>query len=324
MDGIRSVAAFIISVIIVFIGLHNVSGETLNRVVAIVNDDVITLHELNKKIKEVTGLTSEDLRFQDENTYLEMRRKILDLLIDDKITQEKIRELGIRITPKQIDGAIEKIKRDNQWTHEDLLARLKREAIDYERYRENIKKDLELIRLINFEVKSKIIIREDQICEYYQKHKEGFCRDGNVHLASIFLIQKDPGDEEEFRELSRKGEEILARLRKGEDFGKLASSFSNGPGAVSGGDLGIFKTSQLEPKLKELLEGMPNGGCSDLIIRPNGIQIIKLIERQDAEVKSLEEARDAIYAILYQEEVNSNYVSWIEELRKNSYTKIIF
>jgi len=324
MNSDRSIKVAIFAVILVLLCPHQTSADTWNRVVAIVNDDVITLHELNKKIKEMTGLNPDDLRLSDENRYIATRRQILNLLIDERIAQEKIQELGIKVTQGQIDASIEKIKKDNQWTHEDLLSGLKREGITYEKYREDMKNDLQIIQLINFEVKSKIIIREEDISLYYQKHKEDFSSVGKVHLASIFLIRENPKDEGEIDELKRKGEDILARLRKGESFSELAKKFSQGPGSDEGGDMGIFETAQLEPELIKRLEAMPEGGVSDLIVRPNGIQIIKLIEKEERKVKSFEEVRDAIYSILYKGEVNERYTSWIKELRERSFTKTIF
>ena len=201
---------------------------------------------------------------------------------------------------------------------------MKSEGITYEKYHEKVKQDLERLNLINSEVKSKIIIREEQLGQYYDKHKEEFSSVGEVHLANIFLMKKDPKDEDEIQELSQKGETILARLRKGEDFAKLAKEFSQGPGANEGGDLGLFKTDQLEPLIRKILDNLPEGGISDLIVRPNGIQIIKLIERKEAKVKSFEEVMDAIYADLYNAEVNKRYMSWIKGLRKSYYTKITF
>ena len=324
MRAIRLIVVITFCAIIILCCNHNVFAKTFNRVVAVVNEDVITLHELNKKIKEMTGLTPDDLRSQNEKNYLETRRKILELLIDERIAQAKIQELGINVSEKQIDATIENIKKINRITHEDLIARLKSEGITYEKYHEKVKQDLERLNLINSEVKSKIIIREEQLSQYYDKHKEEFSSVGEVHLANIFLMKKDPKDEDEIQELSQKGETILARLRKGEDFVKLAKEFSQGPGANEGGDLGLFKTDQLEPLIRKILDNLPGGGISDLIVRPNGIQIIKLIERKEAKVKSFEEVKDAIYANLYNAEVNKRYTSWIKELRKSYYTKITF
>jgi len=305
-------------------GPYHLHAETLNRVVAIVNDDVITLYELNQRMREMTGATPEQMRGQDEQMYLETRRKILELMIDEKCAQDRIRELGIKVSEKEIDSAIESLKRKNGWTQEDLLAMLKKEGITWEAYRDRIKTDLERYTLINNQVKSKIIVREEEILRYYEENKADFGSEESVHLAGIFLIRKNPEDEKESGELKRKGEDIFSRLKNGEDFGKLAKELSQGPGADEGGDLGTFKTVQLEPVLRDALKGIEEGGFTDLIPRANGIQIIKLIKRQRAQVKSFEEVKEAIYDTLYREEVNRRYEDWIRELRRESYTKVIF
>jgi peptidyl-prolyl cis-trans isomerase SurA len=306
------------------LSLQPARGETLNRVVAIVNDDIITLHELNRKIKELTGMAAVDLKGRNEERYYETRRQVLELLIDDKITQSKIQEMGIKVDEKEIDEAIEKMKRDNKWTQEDLLSRLKEEGISFEKYKANMKTELERIQLINYEVRSRIIIREEMMKQYYDENKKKFNAELKVHLASIFLVRQDPDDETELLETKKRGEDILERLKAGENFQALARQYSQGPGAEDGGYLGAFKIDDLDPGLKKILEVIPEGGFSDLIIRPNGIQIIMVVRKEGGKVKSYEDVKEAIYGFLYQEEINKRYMAWIKELREHSYTKIIF
>ena len=299
-------------------------AEICNRVVAQVNNDVITLYELDNKIKELTGYDSGELKMKDEKRFIETRRKVLDLLVDEKIAFEKIREMGIEVTPGEIDEAIERIKESNKLTQEGLIAGLKKQEVSFESYREEIKRQLERNRLINYEVKSKIVIREEEIKEYYSKNKDKFSIIAKVHLATIFLKQEDPSNQEETVALLRKAEEIVFRLKKGEDFGKMAREFSQGPGAKEGGYLGFFKTTQLDPDLLKFLKDMSTGDVTRPIIRQAGIQIVKLLEKQDSGVKPFEEVRDAIFEILYKEEIDKRYSSWIKGLREKAYTKIIF
>ncbi len=300
------------------------SAEVLNRVVAIVNSELITLYELNGRMKKMTGAEPADLRARDEKRYLETRRKILDALIDEKITAEKVRELGIRVTAKEVDSAIERIKKDNSFTQEDLIAYLKKHGTDYETYRKNIKDQIERIRLINFEVKSKIIIREEKIKEYYEQHKNKFRVEEKVRLATIVLRKKGSSDKAGAASLNEKAREISIRLRNGEDFGELAKKYSQGPGVEEGGDLGFFKTSQLNPELKEVIKDLAPGGISEPMVVPSGLQIIMLIKRQEGRLKTMEEVRDHIFQIFYGQEVNKRYSTWIKGLRKKAYTKIIF
>lgn len=311
--------------VIITIGFFSspVSGEICNRVVALVNDDIITLYELNKRINRLTGFKPVSLKMQDQNNFIQTRRKILDLLIDEKLTKDKIQELGITVTPKEVDNAIEMVKKNNSLTHEDLVAALKKQGIDYESYRRNLKTELERMRLINFEVKSNIIIREEEIIAYYNAHKNKFNTEEQVRLAIIFLKQNLPSDQEK-KPLIDKAKEIINRINNGEDFGELAKKISQGPGALDGGDLGFFKISRLDSQLRKVVSNLSEGEISDPIIMPSGIQIVKVVEKQKKKAKLDADSRDAIYRILYKEEVNRRYSSWIKELKEKSYTKIIF
>jgi peptidyl-prolyl cis-trans isomerase SurA len=322
MKNISKVGLFI------FLGVWLISvqvraADLCNRVVAFVNNDIITVYELNKKIEEFTGLIPEDLRRKNEEKYLQIREEILDYLIEEKLTQVKIQEMGIVVTEKQIEATIENRNKDAGLTRDDLLAELKKRGLTYEKYAANVKKELEWARLIENEIRSKIIIKEEKINQYYHDHRNEFSSDDKVYLADIFLSQENPESEEKAVKLKETLEEIQKKIAKGADFSELAKVYSQGPGAESGGELGSFKMSQLDPELQRLLEGMSEGEVGGPLVRPNGIQLIKLVKRERGKIKTIEEAHDAIYNILYQEEVKTRYTAWIKELRENSFTKII-
>jgi len=300
------------------------AAEVCNRVVAVVNNEVITLYELNNRMKEMTGTTADELMVKNAVMYRDARQKVLDVLIDEKITQAKIKELKIQVSDRQVDSYIERVKRENQMTQEDLVAGLEKQGLSYEKYRAKIRKDIEKASLIEFEVRSKIIIRDEAIQKYYEEHKGTFGVAEKVQLAGIFLLRKNLKSEEEMRELYQKAQDIAAKLKAGADFSQTAGMYSDGPGAQQGGDLGEFTVDHLEPGLKSIVEALPEGGISDPIVRPNGIQIIKVVRKQTGKIRSLEEMKEAIYRILYQEEVNIRYQEWIKELRENAYTRVIF
>ena len=299
-------------------------AEIQNRVVAIVNDEVVTLYELNSRIKQLTGVSSQELKARSEQMYMETRRQVLDALIDQKIALEKVKELEIKVSPEEVDSAIERVKEDNQLTQEDLIAELKEKGTTYESYRQTIKAELERMRLVNYEVQSKILIREEDLKKYYEEHIDEFTSGGKVHLALIFLKQTAIGDKNEARALHEKAQEIMTMIKSGKDFGDLARKYSSGPGAREGGDLGQFKPSELNPEMAELIKGLSSGEVAEPIVKPDGIRIIKVVERDRGGVKSFEQVRNAIQSILYREELDRRYSAWIKELRKKAYTKIIF
>jgi peptidyl-prolyl cis-trans isomerase SurA len=324
MKGIKKCVMLLLSLGWVLVIPRMGIGEICNRVVAVVNDEVITLFELNTRIKEMTGVEPEQMRAQDENRYLEMRRRILDLLIDERLAQGKIREQGIVVTDREVDAAIERIKEEKKLTQESLVAGLKQANLTYEAYRQNIKADIERMRLINLEVKSKIIVREEKIREYYEAHKSEFSKEERIRLAAIFL--KGDGSSAPNQDIRLKDQlaQVLQRLKEGEDFGVLAREFSQGPGAKEGGDLGYFKPQQLEPELTKAIEPVPVGGVSSPIYRPYGVQILKVVARESGGAMPFEQVKETIYDVLYREEINRSYTHWIKELREKAFTKIIF
>jgi len=299
-------------------------GEIYNRVVAIVNADVVTLYELHTRMKELTGMAPETFKRKSEGQYLETRRKILEMLIEEKIAIEKIRELDIKVQPKEVDATIEKVKTDNNLTQEDLVAALKEQGQTYDEYRKMLKTELERIRMINYEVKSKIIIREEELKEYYDEHQDEFSTQGKVHLAMIFLKQEDPADPEESRELKEKARKIIQKIKAGEDFDKLAKEFSNGPGANEGGDLGVFKISELNEEMAATVKDLSSGEVGNPIIGPNGIQIIKVVEKDKGGEKSFDQVKNSISSTLYRKKLDQAYSAWIKDLREKAYVKIIF
>jgi parvulin-like peptidyl-prolyl isomerase len=117
---------------------------------------------------------------------------------------------------------------------------------------------------------------------------------------------------------------ILERLKQGEDFNQLANEVAREHGEALNGDVGRFEESQLEPSLVKRLRELPDGGITEPLIRPNGVQIVKLVKREKTDLKSFDDVRNAIHSMFYKKEVEKRYMAWIKELRKHAYTKIIF
>jgi peptidyl-prolyl cis-trans isomerase SurA len=297
--------------------------DVCNRIVAFVNSEVVTLFELEARMARMIGTPLDEFKARDPQGFNEARRQVLNLLIDEKIAQERIKELGISVTSKEVDQAIERVKEDNRWTQEDLMQRLKQQNLTYQEYREGIKTELERMRLINMEVKSKIIVRDEDIEAYFKARQEEFETPAKVRLSAIFIKSSAPS-REGGRDAAEKASEIIKRIKAGEDFAELAKRYSQGPGAENGGDLGLFSISQLESELRELVTRLPEGGVSDPIVRAGGIQIIKVTAKERGGRRSLEDSKNAISNILYKEEVNRRYEAWLKELRKKAYTKVVF
>ena len=299
-------------------------AEVTNRIVAKVNSDIITLHDLNTSIKKVTGSSAKELQRQNEKKFYQIRRAILDNLINQKIAEQQIIKLGIKVTAKDVDEAIEKVKRENNFTQESLINSLKQEGISLKEYKDEIEKEIEHFRLINYEVKSKIVITEEELKKHYQTHSKEYTEVPTVRLERIFLKVKSVNDKKEIARVKSVGVEILQRLKQGHDFSKVAKIYSQGPAGPEGGNLGWIELSQLEPVLREKITKISVGEYTDLDFSPSGFQIIKLAEEKKGGLKPFEKIRDAIYSKLFKENVEKRYAAWLNKLRKESFIKITF
>lgn len=298
-------------------------AEEGNRAVAFVNDDVITLYELNSKIEELTGKTGEELQAANEQEFFKARVEILDIIIDERIMKAKIKELEIQTTTEEIDDYVEYIKQNNKVTQEGLLAELKKEGMTYEKFREKIKDDLERRSLIEREIREKLIISEEQIAAYYESNKKNYEKPGMVHIASIFLVPDTADSQSQLDEQKKKGVNIIERLKKGEKFEDLAKEFSNGPGANDGGDLGNIPLADVDPKILDVINSLKEGEISNPVDMGNRIQIVKLIKKVDTGYAPLEELKEEIHNTLYNNEIEKRYKGYMSTLRKESYIKKI-
>lgn len=321
---LKRIFSFGLLVILFTVSPGHLWAEITNRIVAIVNSDIITLHELNTWIKRLTGLSVKDMQPKDRTNFYEVRRTVLDKLINEKIAKQQIIRLGIKVAAKDVEEAVEKVKGEKNLTQEELLYTLKMEGITLEEYKENIEKEIERFKLVNYEVKSKIVITEENAREYYQKHTREYTETDKVRLARVFLKVRDPDDKEEIAQVKDLGLEILGRLKEGRDFFEMAGIYSQGPAGPDGGDLGWIELSHLEPELRKNIAKLSPGEHTDLDLAPSGFQIIKLVEKRKERIKPFEEVRDAIYSRLFKEKVEKRYATWLNKLRENSFIKVIF
>lgn len=299
-------------------------AEITNRIVAHVNSEIITLYELNTEVERFVGASTKELQGKNEARFYQIRRAVLDNLINEKIARQEIVKLGIKVTARDVDEALEKVKSDNKLTQEELVYGLKLEGATLEEYRERLKREIERARLVNAEVKSKIVIAEKEAREYYQRHSEEYKEVPTVRLARVLLQVRDPGDQEEIAQVESLGRELVAALEEGRDFFELAKIYSKGPASAEGGDLGWMKLSQIEPKLREKIARLFPGQHTDFHRAGSGFQIIKLIDEKKGGAKPFEEVSNSIYSKLFKEKVEKKYTLWIKELRDKSFIKVVF
>jgi len=299
--------------------------ELVDRIVAIVNDDAITLSELNEaylpfaqQIREANNPPEVE-----REMIFKLRQEILNKLIDQKLTDQETERLQVSVNDKEVDQRIEQIKSEHFLTEEDIRKTLAAQGHTLEGYRERIKEQLLRVKLINIEVKSKIAVSGKEIQDYYEEHKEEYQGGQKYHLRTILIKASPSAGADQKKVALEKIKSIVRELKSGAAFDELARKYSQDGTAAAGGDLGLFTLDELLQEFQETVLWMAEGQISPVLETPKGYQILMLQEIKKIPGKTLEEARIEIQERLYRELVGEKYNAWLKRLRERSYVKII-
>jgi peptidyl-prolyl cis-trans isomerase SurA len=297
----------------------------VDRVVAVVNNEIITLYELNRafapyiiKIKRL-GYPQE----KERQTLFQVRKDLLNQLIDSMLANQQVRREKITVSENEINNAIERFKESRQLTDEQVRRGLESQGMTMEEYRKEIEEQILRSKLVNLEVKSKIVITQDDIKAYYESHREKYAQEKKYYLWNMYVKLASSSTSLERSNARKKMEAILAKLKQGRSFVSLVDESKKSSSAVQGTDLGSYSLKELSEKLRQVVENMKAGDFSDVLETDFGYQIIYVQKIEGARTKPFEEVQSEIREILYKETVDNKYQEWLEELRARSHIRII-
>jgi len=290
-----------------------INAEVVDRIVAVINDSVITMSELNA----ATAVAIDKLGIEgssDPEKIKEVKGNILDSLIEQKLVKQAADKAGIDISEKEIDNAIEDIKRQNKLTQEQLLLALAESGLTQKEYREQLKEQIRQVKFINKEFRSKISIQMEDIEGYYRQNMKAFYSPARFRINLIFL----PSDDSLNERLKLVSEGFAA----GTDFKVLASQYSEGPAASQGGDLGYLKSGELDGWLEEAARGLKPGERSPAIERPEGVYFVQLTEYQERALRPLKDVEAQIHEKLFKKIMDEKFSFWLSEVKRYAHIEI--
>jgi peptidyl-prolyl cis-trans isomerase SurA len=300
-------------------------GEIVDRIVAVVNDDIITLSELNERMRpyvtrvRAMGYTAA----QEQQMLFKIREDILKQIIEQRLTDQQVKKDGITVGDAEVDAAIERIKQAQTLTDEELRKNLAAEGVTLNEYRRKMKEQLLRTRVLDYEVKSKIVVTEEDIKAYYDSHPAEFGGDRFYHLRNIILRLPEFAGEKKRKAVRDRMEAISAELAAGASFAEMARRYSESSLAADGGYLGRFKLKDLAPKIAAAVKETPAGGYTPVIDTDQGFQILYVERIEDVPPKSLKSVSKEIEEKLYKKMLDDKFNDWLEELRSRSHIKIV-
>jgi len=291
-------------------------NNVTNAIVALVNDDIITLHDVNRAAQpaiseeEKKGTLNDAARSQ-------IRRTALDHLIEKKLTEQKIKELGIRVSEEEIRQAIDDVRKQNNIpSQEALVAALAAQGLTFDQYRAQLQEQIEKLKLVSMEVRAKVQVGESEMRDYYTANLAKYTEDENYRARHIFFKTGEKATPDEIQRAKTTALAVLADAKSGKDFAELAKKFSEDPAArKDGGDLGSFKKGDMQPELEKTILSLKPGEVSELVSTPIGFHIIKLEARVAGTTKTFESVKSDIEEILYRKKSEERFSQWAKDLR---------
>ena len=303
-------------------GLLSSSEAVVDRIVAVVNQDIITLSEVEKWAGPFKEEIQTEDRLERRERVLEIYRKVLEKLIEEKLIDQEVKRSSVKVTSKEIEGALEEVKRRSAATQEDLEKALANEGLTLEAYKKEIEKRLQRMKLINWAVKVESQAGEREWRDFYQKNIDRYRSNESYRPSQILFLVPKGATPEEIREIRKKCEKVLEKVKGGEDFGEMVLLYSEDISAKDRGDLGYFKKGELLPEFEKEALRLQVGEVSGIIRTNFGFHVIKLLDRKGGTPLPFEEVMEKVKADYYEKEMEKAFQQFLSTLKEKSVIEI--
>ena len=313
---------FQLTILILYILMLSVASDAavlLDRVVAVVNKEVITWSELYKMMESEAADQVRALKEEERlKIFKDSEAAFLEKLIDIKLQIQEARRLGLDVATEEVTEAVENIKKKYSLTDNALEESLKKEGLSFEEYKKRLAEQIVISKVVSQQIRNKVVVAEEEVKKYMEANKESFTDGETFKIKQIFLGR--PKDDADIKVIEDRASIIIQRLKAGEDFSILAEEYSEYPSGKLGGDLGFIKKSQMAKEFIDALNSMKVGEFSNPFWTQKGLHIIKLEEKVAAQ--STDEARESVLKQLTESQFSERYKSWIKGLREKAYIVI--
>ena len=288
-------------------------SEVVDRIVAEVNDEIITMSELqsaSKYLEAQTGINASGKESKD------IERNMLDALIDRKLAKAEAKRRGITLEDKEIEAALTNFRKKNHLQDDEAFNRaMAKSDLNLKELKQNLADQIIQDRLITIAVGTKTMVSEDEVRRFYDEHyKEG---GAELHLRTMQLPFPPGANDAQKEETKKKAEAIMAEIKNGASFQDVATKYS-----VEEKDVGFISLIDLDPRLVEFLGHFKPMEVAPALT-PQGIQLIQVVERRSGGARPFEEIAPEIRRILSQKEMEKKFSEWVKTLREKAHIKIL-
>jgi peptidyl-prolyl cis-trans isomerase SurA len=250
----------------------------VDRIVAVVNDEVITQNDLNERVQLVMKqLQKQGGQLPAVDT---LQRQILERMINDQVQVQLAKENGIKVDDATLDRTIERIAAENSMQLPQFRTALERDGIRYPRFREDIRNEILLARLREREVENTVVVTDAEVETELAREAREATGDSEYRLAHVLVLVPSQANNDQIEQRRKRAAQALSELRRGANFAQVAATYSDAPDALQGGNLGWRPSGRLPSLFLEALNKLQPGEVSDILRSPNGFHIVKLLEKR--------------------------------------------
>jgi peptidyl-prolyl cis-trans isomerase SurA len=251
---------------------------TVDRIIAVVNDEVITERELAARVDFAFRQLRQQGTPPPPREVIE--RQLLERLISDRVQMQHARGIGLRVDDAELDKALARIASQNKLSLPQMRAALEKDGIPFAKFREDIRNEITLSRLREREIAQKIVITEAEVDNFIRSQQAQQGGGDEFNVSHILIAVPENASPEQLQDRRTRAEQALAQIQGGTDFRQVAAAFSDGPEALQGGLIGWRESSRLPGLFLDALQPLKAGDLTGLLRSPNGFHILKLNERR--------------------------------------------
>ena len=277
------------------------SIQKLDRIIAVVDQDVITEKELQEKINSViSNLKNQKIEIPSESV---LRKQVMERLIANSIQIQLALQTGLKINDAQVDKTIERIAEKNKLNVVDFKKTLEKDGTNFYKFREEIRNEITIAQLKEREVDSKIVITDGEIDNFLNAQSKEI--QDEYEVAHILIRVPEDVSPEKLEKLKNKAEEASKQIQSGKNFTQVSSAFSETPNALEGGSLGWKKASDLPTLFVDALKKIEVGLLTPILRSPNGFHILKLVNKKGSSAPLVIEQTHVRHILIKLSEITS-------------------
>jgi peptidyl-prolyl cis-trans isomerase SurA len=250
----------------------------VDRIVVIVNDDVITASELASRLNETKQqLALEKIKVPPDDI---LRKQLLDRMVLERLELQLAAQTGIHVTDADVDRAFETLAQRNKLSVEDFRKAMTSNGLDVNAFRTQLRDQITIQQLLEREITNRITVTDGEVNNFLENRQNRADMDVSYNISHILIGIPESASPEAIREAKKRAEDIYQQLKQGADFAQTAVSYSQGSDALKGGSLGWKKAGELPELFLSALKTMSPGDISEVLRGPNGFHILKLVDER--------------------------------------------